>query len=315
MKRLTSAAVAAMMVVCISFSVGRAYGGPPGADIDAVIFSEDFEAFDAAPFDPGLAYFFEGGQYPYEPNIIAIMPDFTEQDSSWSSREADYIIVGDEKHFDPNLPDPCNYALCVYKHTPTGGQYSGYAVKDIASILDQHGRVGDKLFVSFDAYMPFDPNGWEALGLEVSVLSRTNVEIANLLVYSYSEGRQWLTVDNGAIEVTDLGADWEAPSWRHYELYIDFGASYVEVYIGEETTERVHQSIPSNYTLRDVAGVGFGSLVFYRTGWTHHQFFDNVLVSTNFVCPIGDVNDDCSVDMLDLAKMTDDWLVTGGIVE
>ena len=315
MKGFALAAGAAMAIVCILLSAGSVWGTPPGADIDAVIFSENFDGFEPAPFDPALAYFFEGGDYPYDPNITAIMPDFTEQDSSWSSREADYIIIGDEKYIDPNLPDPCNNALCVYKHTPTGGQYSGYAVKDIASILDQHGRVGDKLFVSFDAYMPFDPNGWEALGLEVSVLSRTNVEIANLLVYSYSEGRQWLTVDNGAIEVTDLGADWEAPSWRHYELYIDFGASYVEVYIGEETTERVHQSIPSNYTLRDVAGVGFGSLVFYRTGWTHHQFFDNVLVSTNFVCPIGDVNDDCSVDMLDLAKMTDDWLVTGGIVE
>jgi hypothetical protein len=203
----------------------------------------------------------------------------------------------------------------VYKRTPTGGQYSGYAVKDIASILDQSGRVGDKLFVSFDAYMPFDPNGWEALGLEVSVLSRTNVEIANLLVFSYSEGRQWLTVDNGAIEVTDLGPDWEAPSWRHYELYLDFGASYVEVYIGEETTERVHQNIPSNYALGDVAGVGFGSLVFHQTGWTHHQYFDNILVSTNFMCPVGDVNDDCSVDILDLSEMTHDWLVTGGIVE
>ena len=327
MKGIWLAAATAVMVTCMLCMVESVYAQPAGVDLDAIIFAEDFDGFEPIPFDPCLAYSQPSG-FPvilpeWDPCYTSILPDydFLDQDSRWFSKGPDYIVVGDGQSLWPADPDPCNHVLCVYQETgieegTSSGWYDSYAVVDVESLLEGSGKLGDRLFVSFDVFQTYQWDLCLPRGFEVVVLSDTDTKIAKLSMCpsgsAYNAVYQWLMTESVSTSPDrDIpGAPFDAPAWNHYELYFHFAEHYVSIYVGDETVERHRVDIPDKYTLDNVTGVGFGSLIYYKDR-IHHAMYDNISISTNFICPAGDADGDCAVNIIDVAVLARDWLIIG----
>ena len=271
-----------------------AYG--QATPLDVIVWSEGFQGFDPCTANPP----FSG--------------DLPGQDASWRNDGADATIVADERliedfinAYSPTdpcfVPDPCNYVLAVPK-TDTVGMYAmGYAVKDFASIAASVGYFGDHLRLDFDTFRTHQPDSWwtDVMRVRLRTATQTDIVDLNMINVPYEYRRQLNGVDIP-------GAVWSAPEWNHYGIFINFASDLVSLYVGDEFIPRLTVPLATDYSAADITAIDFGSGLYYKANRSHSQFFDNILLTANWICPAGDLDGDCAVGMTDLAVMASTWL-------